>query len=101
MKKLRFIAEKLPLLCCGLWLGLGIISVPAQSTNIEFPTAITSNEIKGKIPARDLGDSRLTTHYYFFNGNQGDIFIKILTSNLDGDIDVFLADTLRPVTKIS
>ena len=70
-------------------------------SNIEFPTAVTTNEIKGKIAARDVGDARLTSHYYYFNGTQGDIFIKILTSNLEGDIDVFIADTLRPVTKIS
>lgn len=73
----------------------------AQSTNIEFPTPVTSNVISGRIAARDIGDARLTTHYYYFNGNQGDIFIKISASNLDGDIDVFIADNLRPVTKIS
>ena len=89
------------MLFCILCLAFNFVCVKAQSTNIEFPTAVTTNEIKGKIAARDVGDSRLTSHYYYFNGTQGDIFIKILTSNLEGDIDIFIADTLRPVTKIS
>jgi hypothetical protein len=73
----------------------------AQSTEQKFPTAVTSNEINGKIVARDIGDSRLTTYYYAFNGTQGDIFLTIETNNLNGDIDVFTADELRPITKIA
>ena len=72
----------------------------AQSTNQSFPTPVSSNEINGTIKARDLGDARLTTYFYVFNGNQGDIFINVVTKNLDGDIDVFTADGLRPLTKI-
>lgn len=72
----------------------------AQSTNRSFPTPVLTNEISGSIRARDLGDARLTTHYYTFGGEQGDIFINVVTRNLDGDIDVFAADTLRPLTKI-
>ena len=33
----------------------------AQSTNQNFPTPITSNEIEGTIKARDVGDARLTS----------------------------------------
>lgn len=73
----------------------------AQSTNQGFPTAITSNEISGTIKARDIGDPRLTSYFYVFNGNQGDVFINVVTKNLDGDIDVFTADNLRPLTKIT
>jgi hypothetical protein len=72
----------------------------AQSSEPKYPTPITSNEINGTIKARDVGDPRLTTHFYVFNGNQGDIFINVLTKNFDGDIDIFTADTLRPLTKI-
>jgi hypothetical protein len=81
-----------------IFLAYGIM---AQSTNVDFPTPITKDEVKGKIPARDIGDSRLTSHYYVFDGRQGDIFINIEASNLDGDIDVFLAENLKPLTKIN
>ncbi len=81
---------------CGL-----IFSVKAQSINQSYPTPITSNEISGKIPARDLGDARLTTYYYTFDGNQGDVFINVVTTNFNGDIDVFTRDNLRPSTKIT
>ena len=86
----------------GLWLLIFLQSeVFAQSTNQSFPTPVTSNEINGKIKARDLGDARLTSYFYAFNGNQGDIFINVVTKNLDGDIDVFTADNLKPLTKIT
>lgn len=72
----------------------------AQSTSQDFPTPVTTNEIAGSINARDMGDSRLTTYFYTFNGDQGDLFINIVTRNFTGDLDVFTAATLRPVTKI-
>jgi hypothetical protein len=72
----------------------------AQSTDQNFPTSVTTNEINGKISARDIGDARLTTYYYVFNGNQGDVFINVVTKNLDGDIDVFTLNGLRPLTKV-
>ncbi len=81
------------LLCCAVVIG-------AQSGSQNFPTPLRSNELSGTIAARDIGDSRLTTHYYTFVGNQGDIFINVVTGNFDGDIDVFTADTLKPLTKI-
>ncbi|MEZ5425751.1 MAG: hypothetical protein R2747_05760 [Pyrinomonadaceae bacterium] len=73
----------------------------AQSTNQSSPTPIITNEINGTIRARDIGDSRLTNHYYAFNGNQGDVFINVVTQNLNGDIDIFTLDGLRPLTKIT
>jgi hypothetical protein len=86
----------------GFWL-LVLLSGNAfsQSTNQSFPTPISSNEISGTIKARDLGDARLTTYFYVFNGNQGDVFINVVTKNLDGDIDIFTADNLKPLTKIT
>ncbi len=87
----------------GFWLILCLLpnAAFAQSTNQNFPTAITTNEISGTIKARDVGDSRLTSYFYVFNGNQGDIFINVVTKNLDGDIDIFTADNLKPLTKIT
>lgn len=72
----------------------------AQSTDQNFPTAVTTNEIDGTIKARDIGDSRLTSYFYTFDGNQGDIFINVVTDNFTGDIDVFTVDGLRPLTKM-
>jgi hypothetical protein len=78
-----------------------LLTVRAQSTNQDFPTPITGSEISGKIPARDVGDARLTNYFYVFNGNQGDVFINVTATNLNGDIDVFTVGSLRPLTKIS
>ncbi len=72
----------------------------AQSTEQNFPTPITEKIISGKIAARDIGDSRLTTYFYTFNGEQGDIILNIQTINFNGDIDVYEAETLRPLNKI-
>lgn len=77
------------------------VIVDAQSTDQNYPTPITVNEIGGKIAARDVGDARLTTYFYVFSGTQGDIFINVKTANLDGDIDVFALENLRPLTKIT
>ncbi|MCY7345358.1 MAG: hypothetical protein LH614_03985 [Pyrinomonadaceae bacterium] len=89
------------ILCLLCILGGSIFSVKAQSTNQSFPTAITTSEISGKILARDLGDARLTSYFYVFNATQGDVFINVVTTNLNGDIDIFTADNLRPLAKIT
>jgi hypothetical protein len=82
-------------------LGFGLVTgVDAQSTSQEFPTPIMSGEISGTIKARELGDSRLTTYYYALSSDQGDLFINLVTRNFTGDIDVFTASGLRPMTKI-
>lgn len=88
-------------LFCGLILVFFAVSAAAQSSDQSFPTAITSNEVAGRIAARDVGDARLTTYFYVFNGTQGDVFINVKTANLDGDIDVFAVENLRPLTKIT
>ncbi len=75
-------------------------SVKAQSSDQNFPTPITSSELSGTIKARDIGDSRLTTYFFAFEGVQGDIFINVVTKNLSGDIDIFSAEGLRPMTKM-
>jgi hypothetical protein len=91
----------LKILCVFCLLCGANLFVKAQSTNQSFPTAVTSNELSGTIKARDLGDARLTAYYYVFNGKQGDVFVNVVTKNLDGDIDIFTADNLRPLTKIT
>ncbi|HEV7906493.1 MAG TPA: hypothetical protein VGO96_21825, partial [Pyrinomonadaceae bacterium] len=40
-------------------------------------------------------------YFYTFNGLQGDLELTVESSNLDGDIDVFLAGNLRPLAKIT
>jgi len=79
---------------------LGVQSATAQSTLPDFPTPVSSNEISGAIKARDVGDSRLTTYYYWFEGNQGDMFVNLVTKNFAGDVDLFIQSGLRPLTKI-
>ncbi len=76
------------------------VSIRTQSSDQNFPTPVTASEISGVIKARDIGDSRLTTYYYAFDGSQGDIFINVVTKNLSGDIDVFMVDGLKPLTKM-
>lgn len=73
----------------------------AQSTNQNFPTPLLENQINGQIKARDIGDSRLTTYFYVFNGGRGDVFINVLTTNFNGDLDIFSAEGLEPKTKIT
>lgn len=80
---------------------IAVLSAHGQSTNVNYPTPVTSDSVSGRIKARDIGDSRSTVHYYVFEGNQGDIFLKIEATNLNGDIDVFYAENLRPLTKVS
>lgn len=91
---------KKPVCFAGLVFLLSVIGF-AQSTDQNFPTPISTNQINGVIKARDVGDSRLTTYYYVFNGTRGDIFINVVTKNLNGDIDIFTARNFDPQTKIT
>ncbi|HVF45957.1 MAG TPA: hypothetical protein VNA17_00175 [Pyrinomonadaceae bacterium] len=81
-------------------LGFILPAVSAQSTDQNYPTPITSTEISGTIKARDIGDTRLTSYFYAFEGSQGDIFINVVAKNFSGDIDVYNAEGLRPLAKI-
>lgn len=73
----------------------------AQSTDVAWPSPVRSNEVRGIIPARDLGDPRVTDHYYAFIANPGDILITVDGRNLNGDIDVFTSSSLRPLLKFT
>jgi len=90
-----------PLLCALIFLSLSSALALAQSTEAEFPTPIRSNEISGIIAPRDLGDPRLTRYFYSLTGTPGDLIVTVESRNLEGDIDVFTAGTLRPLAKVS
>jgi hypothetical protein len=92
-----------PVNLCGvalmlLWLATG---AAAQSTDMEFPTPVRSNEISGTISPRDVGDPRLTRYFYSLTGTNGDLNITVESRNLNGDVDLFTAGTLRPLVKLS
>ena len=73
----------------------------AQSLDARSPTPVRTNQIVGRINARDIGDARLTSHFFTFKGAPGDLLITIETRNLNGDVDIFTAGTLRPVLKVA
>jgi hypothetical protein len=82
---------------------LGVLLVePAlcQSTQQEFPTPIVDPEVSATIKPRDVGDARLTTHWYLLETGQGDLFLNISARNLNADLDIFTFGTLTPVTKV-
>ncbi|MEA2175556.1 MAG: hypothetical protein QOD00_3148 [Blastocatellia bacterium] len=84
--------------CCLLLMATGAW---AQSTEIDFPTPVRAGELNGVILPRDVGDPRPTRHFYSLTGTQGDLIITVESKNLDGDVDLFTAGTLRPLAKIS
>jgi len=101
MKKSKLKNKSFRILFCILHLAFLTSALSAQSTNQSYPTAITSNEVTGRIAARDIGDARLTSYFYVFGGSQGDVFINVQTSNFNGDVDVFTVGNLKPLTKIT
>src|SRR6266404_622641 len=93
--------------CRLLFVALPLLSIlcalnqtaSAQSSDQNLPTAVISNERNGKIVALDLGDPRLTRHYYAFEASPGDLLITVEGKNLNGDVDIFTAVTFRPLMK--
>jgi len=85
-----------------LWVVVVVLPVHVcgQSASQSYPTPIVSTEISGSIQPRDIGDARLTTYYYAFEGSTGDLFINVVTRNFTGDIDLFTFSGLKPLTKI-
>jgi hypothetical protein len=75
--------------------------VLAQSADQSLPTPVFSNEINGTIAALDVGDPRLTRHFYAFEATPGDLSVTVNSRNLNGDVDIFTAVTFRPLLKIS
>jgi hypothetical protein len=78
-----------------------LLSVKAQSLDPLLPSPISSNDLNGSIAARDIGDARFTRHFYAFGGNPGDVLITVQSRNLNGDVDVFTAGTLKPLLKFT
>ena len=95
IRRVFFAAVSLSVLLCAVAGALG------QSTDQSLPTPVDSNEINGTIDPLDLGDPRLTRHYYAFEGTPGDVLITVDSKNLNGDIDIFTAVTYRPLAKAS
>ena len=81
--------------CCA------VLSIRAQSVDAAMPSPVSSNELSGSIAARDIGDARFTRHFYAFSGNPGDVLITVQSRNLNGDVDVFTAGTLKPLLKFT
>lgn len=77
-----------------------VTSAFAQSSDQLFPTPVRTTEITSSIKARAIGDPRLTTYYYTFEGRQGDVFINVQSKNFTGDIDVYVMPGQVPMTKI-
>lgn len=73
----------------------------AQSTDVAWPSPVRASEIRGTINARDIGDPRVTDHFYAFTGLPGDVLITLESRNLNGDIDVFTSSSLRPLLKFT
>lgn len=73
----------------------------AQSTDIAAPSPVRTSEVVGTIPARDLGDPRVTDHFYAFTGTPGDVLITVDSRNLNGDVDVFTFSGLQPLLKFT
>jgi hypothetical protein len=73
----------------------------SQSLDLGAPTPIRTTEVVGRIVARDLGDARLTDHYYALAANPGDLVVTVVGNNLNGDVDIFTTAGLRPLLKFS
>lgn len=93
--------EPISLLLITLALLIFADSVYGQSTDASAPTPLTSNLADGRVEPLDIGDSRLTRHYYAFSAGPGDLVINVESSNLNGDVDLFAAVGLRPLVKVS
>lgn len=78
-----------------------LVNATAQSIDQSRPWPVQTNEVTGTISARDIGDARFTSHFYAFTGNPGDLLVTVEGNNLNGDVDVFTASTLRPLLKFS
>ena len=87
--------------CLVLWIVVVATVSFAQSLDPNTPAPVRTNTVNARIAARDLGDSRLTNHYYAFTGTPGDLLLTVQSQNLNGDVDVFTAGSLRPLLKLT
>lgn len=84
-----------------VFLLLAPLYAAAQSSDVGSPTPVTAREISGIITPRDIGDARLTRHFYILTGTPGDLNLTVTSNNLNGDVDLFTAEGLRPLFKVS
>ena len=96
---MRIISRATVLLVACLCLSASIVD--AQSADITRPAPVTTTEVRASIAARDIGDARLTDHFYAFTGTPGDLLITVDSRNMNGDVDLFTAVGLRPLLKFS
>jgi hypothetical protein len=101
IQKSRALRSSIRTLVVCLFCFANAFLVSAQSSDVNAPSPVRKSDVLGTIGARDLGDARLTNHYYAFSAVPGDLLITIQSKNLNGDIDVFTAGTLRPLLKLS
>ncbi len=73
----------------------------AQLGSQDLPIPVTSNQIVGVIGPRRIGDDRLTRLFYSLDADKGDLFINVEAENLNGDLDLFVANNLKPLAKIT
>ena len=85
----------------ALQLALLAFCAAAQSSDQEQPTPALSGEITGRIAPRDVGDSRRTRHFYTFGAGQGDLELSVEGNNLEGEVDLFAANSFRPLAKVT
>ncbi|MGH9943697.1 MAG: hypothetical protein ACRD9R_15225 [Pyrinomonadaceae bacterium] len=89
------------LLLAVMGVGAAFGVAVAQSSELDAPTPVVSSVVEGRVAPLDVGDARVTRHFYTFGGARGDLVVSVESDNLDGDIDLFTAGTLRPLTKIT
>jgi hypothetical protein len=97
--------KKLSKGCFGVaWLSTILLAFAAvaagQSSDQNLPTPVRAYDINGTIPALDMGDPRVTHHFYAFNATHGDLLITVESKNLNGDVDIFTAVNFKPLMKI-
>ncbi|HZH92251.1 MAG TPA: hypothetical protein VEX70_16765 [Pyrinomonadaceae bacterium] len=97
--KLKHTARRLIL--AATFALLAVVASYGQSIDLNSPTPVHANEITGSIAPLDIGDARSTRFFYTFNGLQGDLELTVESNNLEGDVDIFLASNMRPLTKVT
>jgi hypothetical protein len=95
-------SRKLSLAVVAFLLSLAATAtLRAQSSEANYPTPIFTSELSGRIAPRDVGDPRRTRHFYIFRGTEGDVVVNLETTEMLGDVDVFLATGFRPLVKFT
>ncbi|MFL6229588.1 MAG: hypothetical protein ACJ741_12500 [Pyrinomonadaceae bacterium] len=86
---------------CAFVAFIACRAASAQSGDLSAPTPVIGGEIAGRITALDIGDARLTSHFYTFGARPGDLELTVESNNLEGDIDLFAAGNMRPLSQVT